>query len=190
MKSFPRMRYFILVCSLSLGLSACKQTLEIKNGVIPVEFLPFVQKFLGSYHGQIELRSTGLIATLEDNNHLTLKSSDDIIALVCRSKIGNLTQLTYQEDRKKTIEVTDAFFDFDPNLCGNQILANQLHFIVTKQSPVTLDLIFLDHVEWGWRCQGMSNPLPYPRLYPPTYPNDSCWEEQYGIHQMGRLVHE
>lgn len=190
MKKFSKKTVVAVVFTLASSLTACEETLQIKNGKIPSEYTPFVQQFLGEYHGQINLRPTNLVASLEADNRLVLQSQSDLLAPVCRSKIGNLTKIIYKEGKNNSINVTEAFFDFDPNLCGNQIAASKIHFFISKQEPVTLDILLLDHLEWGWRCDGMNSPKPYPPFYNPPYPNQTCWQEQYGVYQQGRFIHD
>lgn len=180
----------VIILSSLVGLTACKQNLDIQNGVVPAAFVPFAEKFIGSYHGQMELESADLTLSLEEGNRLVLRSSKDFLAPVCRSKVGHLTRVTYEETQDKTVRVTDAFFNFDPNYCGNQIDAKQIHLMVSQHQPLTVDVILLDHWEYGWRCEGMSGPMPYPRYYQPWYPTDRCWEEEYGVYRQGRFIHD
>lgn len=179
MKKFSQKTLLAVVFSLTFTLTACEETLKIQNGKIPAEYVPFAQKFLGEYHGQIEFRPTSLIISLEEDNRLVLQSPNDLLAPVCRSKIGNLTQLIYKEGKNHSIKITEAIFDFDPHLCGNQIAAQQIHFFVSKQKPVTLDILLLDHREWDWRCDNMTVP----------FPNQNCRYEEYGVYQQGRFIH-
>lgn len=188
---FKKVPFAALLLGLTAALSGCKQTVEIENGVIPDEFLSYTEKFLGKYSGQMELRSAGISLHLEEGNRLVVTSADDLIATACHSKVGNLTKLIYRE-KDHQILIKEAFFDFDPNYCGNQIEGKQLHVKVRRQSPLTLDLTILDHYEFGWICDGQPFPYPgYPGSYlPPTYPTGRCWEEQYGVYQTGRLIHD
>jgi hypothetical protein len=184
MKKMSRFVTFALAWTFPLIFAACNQTLEIKDGMIPEEFLPHVQKILGSYQGQVERRSTGLIASLE-GNRLVLKSTDDIISPACQSQIGHLKKVTYKEEKDKTVTITEARFAFDPNLCGNDIIGRELHFVTAKKNPLTWDMTLLDHREWGWVCSGTIGHYPYPQ---PTYPGDRCWQETYNIFMTGRFV--
>jgi hypothetical protein len=186
MKKFSNYAHIVLALAALTALSACNQTLEIKDGTIPEEFVPYVQKYLGNYHGQIEHRPSGLNISLE-SNRLVMKSTDDMIAPACASRIGNLKKITYKEEKDKSITITDAYFDFDPNLCGNDIAGRELHFTAAKKEPLTLDMTLLDHREWGWRCNGNLGRGPFPQ---PGYPGDRCWQEYYGIYQTGRFVRQ
>lgn len=172
---------FALCIGLAIAATACDQTVKITDGNLPNELLPYIQPALGTYLGQTEHRATGLVMSLE-GNHLTLKSTDDIIDPTCKSTIGNLLKLTYKENKDKTIQITEALFDFDPNLCGNEVAAKSISFSTVKNNPLTLDMLYLDHFEWRWQC-GNGN---YP---PPGHPGSQCWQQQVAIYHTGRFVH-
>jgi hypothetical protein len=183
-KSFGSFILLFILFVLGTALTGCEQTVQLKDGLIPEEMIPHLQPALGNYRGQVERRTIGLTASLQDK-HLVLQSSDDLIAPACDSKIGNLKQFSYKENKDKTIQITEAVFDFDPNLCGNDVLGRKLTFSMTGSSPISMNLSFLDHFEYRWRCDGGI-------VYPPgtAYPPGNCWQERIAFYNTGRFVHE
>ena len=187
METLIKNSQWIVVLGLGAALVGCNQTVKITDGQVPNELLPYVQKFLGEYTGQIEHRATSLVATL-DGNRLVLKSIDDLIAPACMSKIGNLTKLTYEVEKDKSVTVKEALIDFDPALCANDVKAKELEISVKKGEPITLDIRFFDHYEWVWTCSSFPDVHPVPM--PPVNPGEPCWQDRYAVFQTGRFIHK
>lgn len=164
---------------LGLGLSACDSELEIKDGRIPAEFLPVAQLYVGNYRGQVERQAMNATLAL-DGDKLTLTTAEDLVGSACESKIGNLQKILYRE-RDKQIQITEAIFELDPNLCGNNVegRAVTLTFLEDKTAR-TFDLRYLDHQETQWDCSGYYDD---PWRYSPA-----CRRVWVKVYTTGRFV--
>jgi hypothetical protein len=184
MKYFPKvsLSLFILLTS-SLTLSACNQTIEIRNGEIPNEFLPHIQRILGNYHGQMSLRDMDLRVAL-DGNVLKLLPSDDLVGPRCQSVVGDLLRVSYKQDtdkKDKEIRIQDAVFAIDPNLCSDRVEGRELHFTLISSFPILWKVQMVDRYDEYRDCQ---------RNRPLYSEEPGCPWTGVVMYKTGKFVHE
>jgi hypothetical protein len=161
---------------LVFSLTACKQTIEFKNGEVPSEFIPQLQRVLGKYHGQMNQHSMDLRVSLA-GNRLVIKVSDDLIDSSCKSRVGNLLKVSYEQSEDQSVRITDAVFELDPNLCNEQIRGRKLYFRLEDAKPIIWSVKYLSHTQFSDQCGSLGN-LPYD-----GYPH--CAWHQVEVYERG-----
>lgn len=173
---------FTMVTAL-VGFSACDQSVQLSDGRLPQELIPYAQVLVGNYAGQVDRKPITLTIGLETDGKLRLSFSEDIVASSCGSQIGNLKEITYGGSANSP-NLTSAMFEFDPGQCLGEILGNEILIKVkmTEGQPIQLNLQLLDHYETQQRC-GWD---------PPTgkggAPTQNCRYETYPWHVRGKLT--
>ncbi|MCM2323517.1 MAG: hypothetical protein NDJ90_09675 [Oligoflexia bacterium] len=148
-----------------LAVAGCKQRVEIKNGMVPDELMPYAQALVGEYRGQVERKANTLTIGL-DGNRLVVTTSEDLLDPVCESQLGDLLTVAYKE-KDKQIRLTNAELKFDPALCSDRVEGREVHITFEEGNPISFDLMLLDHYDNYYRCEYGSYPG-YPGY--PTYP--------------------
>lgn len=119
----------LLGSAICLSIVSCRYV-KITNGRIPAAYLNQVKQIEGVYVGRMDSQSVTLKVQLE-GDYLRVTAHPDILGSNCQSRIGNLKEVMVK-GREPNYEVTDAYFDFDPNFCSANILGRSLAFGIKK----------------------------------------------------------
>lgn len=149
-----------------LALASCNQTLDIKNGEIPNEYLSYAKPYLGTYRGYFDNHSVTLTLSLK-GNQLIMKTDQDLISRECGSKIGLLTEISYSDENDKASDVNGAKFAFNPGACSDSVQGRELKVSLDKNdqgSPaLTLNLKSRTGFERSCTISGGHPPYTPPR---------------------------
>jgi hypothetical protein len=133
MKTIVKIFLGSVIC---LSIVSCR-SVKITNGRIPATYLSQVKLIEGVYEGRMDSQFVKLNVQLE-GDYLRVTASPDILGSDCKSRIGDLKEVMVK-GREPNYEVTDAYFDFDPNYCSANILGRNLAFSI-KKSGATIKL--------------------------------------------------
>lgn len=146
----------LIVSSLVIfGFTACNEKIEIKDGLVPEEALPYISGLLGTYHGEFDGVTMDFDLRL-DGKKAILSSSKDVIDPRCESHIGNLKLVYIKTKNKKPVRIKSAHFDFDPNQCPGKVDGRtiQLSFndYIVEHASMKADIF--EKTEWvrEWQC--------------------------------------
>lgn len=149
----------ILVLSI-LSLAGCKEV-QLKDGRVPKEYLPAVQKLLGEFKGQVKiiqtssgggtLQASKIAASVQarlDGDKLSFESDIDLAGAGCKSTVGDALTIFVDND-----VVVGVRFQFDPNNCRMGVQGRMLSLYYSKDSKNMTSSIFhseetIDHGPW------------------------------------------
>lgn len=142
---------FLAFCALSL--SACDKSVELKNGQLPAELVPYAQTLAGTYEGHFNGVPNTLNVVLEDD-HLSLVPGADLIGSTCASSIGNATRVDVSERNKDVVGISNVTFSFDPGACVSTAEGRRLEVQVAAahddQARINVRLLLGYHMEWRY----------------------------------------
>ncbi|MGZ3769144.1 MAG: hypothetical protein ACXVCR_03800 [Bdellovibrio sp.] len=141
------MRNLLFLLLSTMVFAGCK-TIEIKNGVVPDQYLHQAKKLEGVYLGSFEGRA-GKIKIIFEGNRPVLLAQDfrgnDLILPRCQTSINHLKWV--QVSHKKNVK--SAAFYFDPGVCdihGHEVI---LSF---DDNYDRISLRILDHSVYDDQC--------------------------------------
>ncbi len=123
--------------------AGCQDVVELKDGAIPDAYVADATQFVGTYQGDFEGHKGQLNVSLDSQNHLLVSFADggknDLLGGNCAAVVGQLKSVGVSEN-KGTTTLGSATFAFNPNLCTNDVLGNELEVHVVKDSG-KIDLV-------------------------------------------------
>lgn len=136
-------------------ISACEKKTKIEDGLVPAEFIPYVQKLLGSYKGTFESVSANWNLSLEGQKAV-LTPYPDVVDPRCESKVGNLLAVYTKKNKDETFRITEADFAFDAGSCAQQVRGTTLriYFSNYMEKPLKFDAELFKYTEIieTWEC--------------------------------------
>jgi hypothetical protein len=134
---------FFGLCLMALSLTACDKSVEIKNGELPAELVPYAQELTGTYEGKFNGVPNALTVTLV-GNRLSATPAADLIGSTCASSLGDLTRVSYSAKNKETVRLTNASFAFNAGACGAAVEGRELEARgVKSRAGVKLEISLL-----------------------------------------------
>lgn len=157
---------FLSLCA--IALSACNEV-TVDDGIVPAEYAPYVQAYLGTYQGQVDGKPTEITITMTNNiPAVTVRNAygNDITGMNCRSQVGRLKSIKAEERGNKNYVLERVNFDLDRGFC--MIQGRAVTFNFKSANEFSLEILNQDERK---NC-------PPPRTGPPgTGPIDEPCDE-------------
>lgn len=118
------MKWLTLVSWSVFVLTACDKSVELKNGIIPQEYVSYVKAFEGNYSGEFEGQRVDFSVTLDENT-LKLNANPSFMSKYsCGDKVREPVSLWYSQKDKSITAVGAVEFSIDLGNCTKESIYN------------------------------------------------------------------
>lgn len=117
-----KIKYLAFAVVLLVG---CNKSVDIKDGQLPAELVPFAQKLTGTYEGRFNGVPNAVTLSL-DGNKLVASTAQDLLGDGCGSSLGSLTRVAYSGKSEKDVEIKKAEFALNHGNCRGRAVGKEL----------------------------------------------------------------
>jgi len=155
MKQISKAIFLLLPLMALNALSGCRE-LQIKDGVIPSEFLDSAKKIVGTYEGITHIRSSETsyphpndpLREIElnfklENNKLIVSTDSDLAGKWCNSEIGALYSVVLDDHD----QIIGAIYKFDPGDCLDKVKGRFLDISFNNKYNMSSIQVYYDDYE-------------------------------------------
>jgi len=120
--------YFVsaLLIAQSIVMIGCNHRVDIRNGELPSDLIPFAEQFVGNYSGDFNGQPANLSLELQGNK-LIANTSRDFLGRDCLSSIKDLESVSIKRKKKVNKALVQASFALNKGRCNSEIDGQYLH---------------------------------------------------------------
>lgn len=141
------MKMLLVLFATLATVVGCK-SINVEDGRLSPEMLPYAEKYLGSYH---EMGGDGtLTLSMSKDNKVYLSVDNGMLAnRTCQDDIGNLTQIVSYAPAK----ISRATFEFNPGQCKNKVMGKSIMIKAReKGDTIILTTRILQSIQYSGHC--------------------------------------
>jgi hypothetical protein len=164
MKSVKNLLTIATVLLSTALFAGCEKRVDTPNGELPSAYVPYAQKYVGTYEGQFKGVPARLMLSLNGNfpslSIVTARGDflGEMINRDCQASIGGLTK-AISEGKKEDFQLTGLEFGLFPNLCQRDVDGRYIELrFEEKNGVVEVSAQVLHYTTESTTCRSYRDP--------------------------------